>query len=210
MTISYPLALPSTAGARGASKIHITGQSVVGLGQSPFNLSTQVQVYQGQQWLADVTLPSLKAADAEPWLAFLLSLNGKQGTFLMGDPGRPTSRGAMGGSVPLVDTTNQAGQTLVTYGYDVSVTGVLKAGDWFHMVVNSNYRLHKLLKDVNSDSGGSATLDIWPALRESPPHDTALIFTNPTGQFRLSANASAWDEDPGTTYTVAFGAMEVI
>ena len=207
MSISYPLALPT--GVKGIQQIHLKGNSVTALSQSPFTLSQQVQVFPGQQWTADVTLATLTRADAEVWNAFLLSLNGYQGTFLLGDPAGVNPRG-VGTGTPLVNGGTQSGNELVTDGWSDSITNILKAGDWFHMVVNSRYRLHKVLQNTNSDGSGNATLTIWPSLRESPPDNTSLVINNAQGQFRLSAPATDWSITPEPAYTISFSAMEAL
>jgi len=151
----------------------------------------------------------MKQNDAEPWLAFLLSLNGRQGTFLVGDPLRSQPRGAGSGS-PVVNGSNQTGNTLITNGWSSNVTGILKAGDYFHMVVGGKYRLHKLLQDASSDGSGNATLIFWPSLRESPPSGTSLVVQNTVGQFRQTVSQNPWAEDVGGFYTIAFSGVEVI
>lgn len=208
MSYSYPLSLPT--GVRGLSQIHFTAQTVTAIGASPFTLSQQVQVFPGQQWLADCKLASMKRPDHAAWKAFFLKLNGFQGTFLMGDPLGTTPQGAGGGS-PLVNGGAQMAMStsLVTDGWPINTT-VLKAGDWLHMVVGGNYRLHSVLTDVLTDSSGNATIDIWPYLRETPADNTPIVINNTLGQFRLSTPTTDWTEDVGGVYTLAFGCMEAL
>ncbi len=56
MTISYPLALPSTD----IAKIKLVANNIVGISQSPFTAAQQVYKYSGQYWEADITLPPMK------------------------------------------------------------------------------------------------------------------------------------------------------
>lgn len=205
MTITYPLAMPSNK----VASIHLTGQSVTVASTSPFDLSQQIQEFVGQSWMADISLPPLVADDAEPWIAFLLSLRGRRGTFLMGDPARINPRG-VGTGTPLINGGSQTGSVLITDGWTHSITNIMKAGDYLQWVVSGNYRLHKILANQNSDSSGNATFDIWPDLRESPPDNTAITVVNTKGQFRLVNSLADWTENPGTSYTIAFGATEAI
>ena len=82
MTISYPLALPAPKFAA----VRLSARSAVGITSSPFTMSQQAQSHAGQVWGMEVNYPPLTRADAEGVLAFLLSLNGPEGSFLAGDP----------------------------------------------------------------------------------------------------------------------------
>lgn len=90
MAITYPLSLPTNIGI---ANITLSAENAVGISQSPFTYQQQVIQHQGQRWRASVTLPSMKRQDAESWLAFLLSLKGQVGTFLLGDPNGKTPQG---------------------------------------------------------------------------------------------------------------------
>lgn len=74
----------------------------------------------------------MRDIDAGKWVATLLKLNGRQGTFLFGDRIRATPLGSAGGS-PLVDGGGQTGQSLVTKGWPLSTDGNLLAGDWLQI-----------------------------------------------------------------------------
>jgi hypothetical protein len=123
MAISYPLSLPTVSGIRA---VEFRAVNAVAYSASPFTFAGQAHAYPGQMWQADVTLaPMRDRADAEEWNAFLLSLRGQFGTFLLGDPnGKHTarhsdllhsSRGLLGRtrSAPLC----RAGQTLLAGDY---------------------------------------------------------------------------------------------
>ena len=143
MAISYPLSLPSTPGIKRVTLRSLTSVAIL---RNPFTFQQQVQEFAGQIWGADVTLPIMERADAENWNSFLLKLNGPAGTFLLGDPAAKSPRGVATGS-PKVNGASQTGKSLNTKGWTVSVTGILKAGDY----VQIGQRLYKNLNDVNSD-----------------------------------------------------------
>lgn len=189
MAITYPLSLP--VGARPVS-MRFGGNAVVGVARSPFTLSTQAQVWPGQGWEAEVDLPKMTRASAEAWCCFGLALNGRQGTFLMGDPMASARRGSASGT-PLVDGASQAGRTLDTKGWTPNAAGVLLAGDYLQLGSGSSAHLHKVLTDVNADGDGKATLDIWPDLRVSPVDGAALVVSNALGLWRLSSNQVRWE-----------------
>ena len=204
MTISYPVNLPSTTAIK---RLRWTQSSVVGVSKSPFTFSRQTYVHQGEMWSADVELVPMIRADAEAWLAWLLSLNGVQGTFLMGDVHGATARGTWSGTSPVVAGASQTGKTLAVDG--VTAFATAKAGDWFQLGSGSSSRLHKLTADVTFDSGGSATLDFWPRLRSSPADNAALTIASAKGLFALAANENSWDVEE-IIYGLRFSAEEVL
>jgi len=207
MSISYPLTLPSV----GIRTVRFRPVTVVGVSRSPFTFQHQNQVHAGQAWVADVVLRAMARAEAEAWIATLLALNGKQGTFLLGDPAGKNPRGSGSGS-PVVSGAGQAGQTLSTSGWTASAQGVLLKGDWIQLGGTGSpvtpKRIHRVLNDVNADGGGLATIDIWPRLRESPLNGSAVVLTNTVGTFMLDSNEMPYEVEPGPMYSIDFGAIE--
>jgi hypothetical protein len=202
MAISYPLSLPSAAGIR---NVTIKAVSVTSETRSPFTGDEQIYVHQGQWWEFVVELPPMVRADAEEWISFLIKLNGKEGTFNMYDPDGLTARGVATGT-PLVKGGSQTGNSLITDGWTVSTTGILKAGDYIQI---GNY-MYKVLNDANSDGSGDATLDIWPNLRSSPADNTAITVANCTTLVRLTSNVSEWTADSIARYGATFSCRETL
>jgi len=189
MAISYPLSLPSVLGF---AEMQITPNSVVGVGVSPWTGEQQVQAMAGEWWTGNFRLPDdMTRADAEAWIAFLVSLNGRQGTFLAGDPLGATARGAATGT-PLVKGAAQTGKTLLTDGWTSGLTGILKAGDWIQLGSGSSTHLHKVVQDANSDGSGNATLEIWPSLRGTTADNAAITVSACKGLWRLNLGGVGW------------------
>lgn len=90
MAITYPLNTPTDIGI---AQIELSARNAVAISQSPFTFATQTHSYAGQMWQATVTIPPVRREYSEPWVAFLLSLKGPTGTFLLGDPAGATPRG---------------------------------------------------------------------------------------------------------------------
>ena len=130
MSISYPLALPTHTGM---SDITFRTTNAVAFSRSPFTFSGQVFAYSGQMWQADVTLPPMHRVDAEKWVAWLVSLRGQYGTFLLSDPVSPTIRG----TATSATITGTAQSNSVT----VSMTGTLLAGDMIQIGTGSDSTL---------------------------------------------------------------------
>jgi hypothetical protein len=197
MSIVYPLALPSVPGARGVT---LTANFIVAQTASPFTAQQQVYEHPGSWWSAQFDLPTLTRAQAEAWIAFLLSLNGRSGSFLFGDPAGTAPLGSAGGS-PIVNGAAQTGKSLNISG----LTGVLKAGDYFSIGSGLTQRLYKNLTDQGP---GVVTLDIFPRLRESPANAAPLTLTNAQGVFALAENLTSWSIDNAKLYGLSFKAME--
>lgn len=194
MAISYPLSLPTITDPR---SIELRAVNAVAYSQSPFTFAGQAHAYQGQMWQADITLPPMRRTAAEQWIAFLLSLRGQFGTFLLGDTTCSSIRGtATSGTI-----SGSAGDSSVT----VSTAGTLLAGDMFQLGTGSDATLHKVLQDQD----GSGTLEIWPALRKTRA-GSDMTLTNARGLFRLSTNEQAWSINEASIYGITFGAMEAV
>lgn len=206
MAISYPLTLPSHTGL---ANITLRAVNQTAMSMSPFTYKQQIHNHAGQRWEAEVQLPAMQRAEAEQWLAWLLSLNGRAGTFLMGDPLGATPRGALGGT-PLVNGASQTGSTISIDGCTPSVTGWLKAGDYIQLGSASTATLHKVLQDANSNGSGQVTLDIWPSIRTAPADGSTVVTSNCVGRFRLNSGEQDWSISTASIYGITFAAVEAI
>jgi hypothetical protein len=194
----------------GVSDISLTMTDSVAIVQSPFApAQVQTQTWQGgDMWSLDFTLPKMSRQSAAPWRGWMAELIGQQNVFQMGDPYCTTPLGAALGA-PTCLTTGTFNlinsNSLVTVGWTGSVDGQLKSGDYIQL----GYHLHVVTEDVNSDGAGTATIKIWPSLRESPTLGTALILSNTKGLFRLASNTRAWHGDFTKLLQISFKATEV-
>lgn len=209
MTISYPLSLPTNIGI---ANITFTAENAVAISQSPFTYSQQVIKHQGERWLASISLPPMLRSDAEPWVAFILSLRGQLGTFLLGDPNCRVPQGLANTTAgsPLVRGSGQTGSSLDIDGLPISVTGYLKAGDYIQLGGSTTSTLHKVLVDVNTNSSGQANLDLWPAIRTAPADNANVTLINTVGKFRLNNNIQQWQINDISSYGITFDCVEAI
>lgn len=152
---------------------------------SPFTGEQQVQAHQGQWWEAELNLPPMKRAAAAAWIGLFMGLNFREGTVLLGL--RPSTPLGVATGTPLMNGASQTGRTIATDGWTNSVTGIVKAGDFFSLGSAGSTRLHQVVQDANSNGSGQANLEIWPRLRSSPADNAPLTFVNPKGIWRLKA-----------------------
>jgi len=210
------MALINTPTSIGFAEIELTARNAVAISQSPFTFSTQTHVYPGQMWQANISIPPVQRDLAEPWVAFLLALNGPANTFLLGDPLGATPRGSIDGDTVLAnnagatDANTNGVSTIYVDGLTTSQTGLLVAGDYIQLGTASSATLHKVLSSVDSDGSGEATIDIWPHLRRDLVDDEAVTYINAKGLFRLSGPQQNWSINSSNVYGISFGAMEVI
>lgn len=206
MAISYPRALPTHTGIRG---ITLRAVNVTAMSESAFSLRQQIYKHSGERWEAEVSLPPMKRADAEQWIAWLLSMRGREGTFLLGDPLGGTPRGSAGGT-PLVNGASQTGDSITIDGCTASQTGWMKAGDYIQLGSGASASLHKVLQDADSNGAGQITLDIWPSIRNAPANDATVVKSNAKGLFRLSSSQTDWSINEMSVFGIVFPAVEAI
>jgi hypothetical protein len=194
LAISYPLTLPTSIGI---ANITLSANNAVAISQSPFTFQQQIIQHAGQRWTASVSIPPVRRDLAEPWLAFLLALNGPVGTFLLGDPNAKEPRG----TASTATITGTAGSSSPT----ITMTGNLFAGDYIQIGSGATARLHKILEFKN----GSGTIEIWPALRSSVTGAT-VVLSNTVGRFRLSGNQQSFSINEASIYGISFDCVEAI
>lgn len=181
----------------------IIARTVVGSVESQFTFSTQIQKHAGERWEFVLTYPPMTNVQAGEFLAFLLRMNGKLNTTLVPDPDRIAPQG-IGTGTPLINGSAQTGNSIITDGWTVSQTGILKAGDLLQI---GNY-MYMVLQDANSDSGGNATFNIWPSLRSSPADDASIIINNCATLCRLASNNMEWNTNNLSHYGITISFVE--
>lgn len=208
MAISYPLSLPTSIGI---AQIELRATNAVAVSRSPFTFSTQVHAYTGSAWQADVSLPSIRRDLAEDWVAWLLSLRGQLGTFYLGDPNAVTPRGsARDTDTVFTSAAVSSGSSIAVDSAPTSITGYLKAGDYVQVGTGTARQLFKVLADVDTNSSGEATIDVWPNVRTSIANNSLITVENAKGLFRLSSNEQTYSINEASFYGISFGAMEAL
>jgi len=205
MAITYPLALPSHTGRR---SIELRATNAVAYSRSPFTFAGQAFAYPGQMWQADVTLPPMKRADAEQWVAWLVSLRGQLGTFLMGDLLGCTPRGtALANRVNLLDYSEQfdnaawtKGNATITANSIASPDGLTTADT---LVENTATAAHNMTEAFAWVAGTIYTLSIY--VKEQSARNFRITF--PTTQFGGVASSANFDTTTGSVLSTFGGVV---
>jgi hypothetical protein len=206
MAITYPLDFPTTFGV---SQFTIDLVKAVSVTESPFSFAQQVQEHPGEAWEISFVMNLLNREQAETYNSFLLRLAGRVGTFTMTIPGSEEPRGVATGT-PLVNGASQTGRDLNIDGVTASTTGIYKAGDFIQLGTGSSTKLHKILKDVDSNGSGEATLELAPKIITAPADNASIVTSNPKGLFRLKNNKNPINITPPNQFTLSIQAREVI
>jgi len=204
MALTYPLSLPAGQAVR---RIAIQSRSTVGFSESPFTYEQQIFAHPGESWTAQVELKPMLRADAEAWVAFLLALNGRQGTFLMGDPVNVLPRGTWAGAPKVLGSHAAGVKSIAMDGFGVGAT--VKAGDWFQSGSGASSHLHKVVQDATADGSGLLTLEIWPRTRAALADNDTFVTTAPLGLWRLSQNGG-WSFELAQVYGLGFECIEAL
>lgn len=205
--MTFPLNLPSSyKSSMVVSRLVFVNSETT----SPFTLESQLYKWAGERWEFDVTIPPTNDRDvAEDFIAFAMQLQGKYGTFLLGDPANPNPRGSWGGT-PVVNGASQTGNTLEIDGATPLTVNYGRTGDWVQVGTGLSARLYKLTANCNSDSAGRVTLPVSPAVRSGTADGAAITVVNARGLFRMQEDTVSWSFDTDKMFRYSFKAVEAI
>lgn len=206
MPINYPLTYPTDLKV---SAFQIALQNVASISVSPYTLAQQVQEYDGQLWRVSFTISPFDRAEAEVYNAFIAELRGRVGTFLMSPHGFEEPRGVVTGTIS-VNGGSQTGNDLNIDGLPLSTSNVFRVGDFIQIGTGSSTKLYKILRDVDSDGSGEATLLVAPSIKVAHADNAEVIYTNPKGHFRLDDNAVFTQISPPFISQINVSASEVL
>lgn len=199
--MSFPLTFPNIPIARSYFNI-VVNQQIFG---SEISGMPTIAALDGKtdRWVGAYITPLLSQTQHDLFHAWVLSLQGRTGTFQAFDPDRKQPS-TLSGGFPGNGQVNGAGQTgtsLATSSWPASSL-ILRAGD----LVQIESQLYEMTADVNSDGLGEATLSFEPEIRTSPADLASVITSSPVMIARLSSPDFSWDTDIMKTgpVTIAF------
>jgi len=202
---SYPLTMPTSPSNFVTSEWRII--RTVAVSQSPFTYAQQVAKYTGSVWQTTVTLPPMNRADAGAWQSFLMQLNGRFGTFLLGDPDGKTIQGSATTVISVNGDHSVGAFDVVVDGCTASSTE-FKKGDYVQFGSGASSKLHMIVADITSDGSGNATLQIEPPLKTALTDDDAVTYSNTKAVMRMDANDLGWSANKVSLYGISFSCTE--
>ncbi len=196
--------LPSVIAPR---QIDFTATDSVSVTKSPFTMQSQTLQWPGADWWQiNVSYAPMKIAQANQFIAFLLSLRGQANVFQIGDPLGVKPLGNPSGTPVCSGITAAMSTTLTTRGWTPLRGNLLLPGDYIQL----GYRLHRVagVTPIQSDSSGNASIEIWPSVREATTDGQTITLTNTTGLFRLQDNNRDWTARETKVFGISFKAIE--
>jgi len=181
MSLSYPLTFPSV----GIAKFDLSFRKSVAFSESPFSYAQQVHDFGGAKWEAQVTIPPLTQSEAQVFQAFLIGLEGRKGTFTLGNPLQTSALSRT--------ATGNKGDT------DITFSGEVPAGTYFS-IANRLY--------ITTETG-TTDVEIQPPLRADASSAT-VDFTQPLGTWRLATNDVNWSTGTSQLTPFTFACVEAI
>ena len=204
MSLTYPLTLPTSVSFNEMSYLPRT---VVGFNASKFTGQQQNYVWPGQWWEFKAKLPPLTTdAIADEWIAFLLSLNGREGTFYAGPSTRYSPNDS--GTYATVRAGTVANDTTINLTYTDGAHPA-QVGDWIQVGTTTASKLHRVVK-VGTTVGTAGSVDVWPRTRSAYAAATAVNFRSPVGLFRLAEGSMDWSVNLAKHVGLELNAMEVL
>jgi hypothetical protein len=202
---SFPLSLPSSPSNFVTSEWNII--RTVSHTQSPFTYAQQVAKFTGSVWQTTVTLPPMNRADAGAWQSFFMQLNGRFGTFLLGDPDGKTIQGSATTVISVNGDHAIGAFDVVVDGCTASSTE-FKKGDYVQFGSGASSKLHMIVADITSDSSGNATLQIEPPLKTALSDDDVVTYSNTKAVMRMDTNDLGWNANKVSLYGISFSCTE--
>ncbi len=154
----------------------------------------------GQRWAFTASYPPMTRADFMPVWAYIVSKRGQYSTFTVIPPIIGNARGVATGT-PLVNGAQSVGDTtIVTDGWTVSTTGIMKAGDFIKF--SGHDKVYMVVSDANSDGSGNTTLTIEPQIITALSDNETITVNNVPFTMRLDKDAQEYKM--GTNQFVKF------
>ena len=169
------------------------------------NLRRSVRTNGAQRWVITADWVGLTRAQFAPIQAFILAQRGQWDTFTAALPVHKLPQGIATGT-PLVRGANQQGRSLATRGWTANLAGVMKAGDF--LGIAGQTKVYMVTADANSDSTGSATLVIEPALLAIPSDNVNLAVRNVPFTLALGGDTLESAVAPGGIYNFSLQLVE--
>lgn len=184
MTITFPRDVPYEE----FSSVDVTRRDLSSVQMSAFTGQERVQRFEGDWWAISLSYQNLPPDIGRQISSFIASLRGPLGTFVVRYPGYTNSAGAASTnpSSPTVDGDLQAGnRVLALKNAPLSQPDWLVAGDIIQVGPDTRPHWHEVLEDVDTAADGTASICVWPAIRNGASNNDPVTTFQPKGLCRL-------------------------
>ena len=198
----FPLAMPTSPGF---TTFSMRLRRNIGVNESPYSGHQQTQVWPLAKWQVVVTLPPMNEIDAGLWSTFFLQVQGRRGTFLLGDP---TQKNTITSNGSLVAAT-AAGAYDINARFAAGVTGSVRPGQKVQLGSGAAARLYQITTSASITSGRTLTFGIEPTLKAPLAGGSTVTLVDPVGAFRMLTNDLRWDANSAYHHGFSFACEAV-
>ena len=146
------------------------------------------QIFEGDYWRMEFRYQNIGPDDGRAMSAFIASLRGPIGTFVIPFPGYGVPRGGAATTLssPLVNGAGQAGNRVLNIkNAPPDMDGWLLPGDIMQVGPDTRPHWHEVLEPVDTDSSGLASIAVWPAVRNDTAANDPITLETPLCLMRM-------------------------
>jgi len=160
----------------------------------------QVRSIGGQRWSFSAKYNPMVRSDFNPVYAFVMSQQGRLGTFSIIPPVISSTTGTATGTMLANGAANAGSSSVAVDGF----TGTIKAGDFI------KFAGHTKVYMVTADQDGAGTLSIEPQLVSAVGDDEAVTYNDVPFTMRLDNDIQQYDLSANEYYEYEVDMIEVL
>ena len=203
---AYPLGIPEGIGF---TRAKWGLRRSVAISESPFTGKQQTYEYPYALWWATLTLPPMNELLAGRWVAFIMKLHGRRGTFLLRNPDYRL-KGAASGRHTLLNDIEIGANSIVLQTPFPNIRNTYRAGDFIQVGSGGLAKLYMVADDANTSASGSVSINIEPSVKAGASAGSVVEYENPHGVFRMDKSDLQWDTNKNRIYNISFGCTEAL
>jgi len=152
-----------------------------------------------QRWSFTAQYNPMTRAEFQPVFAFVMSQQGRLGSFGIVPPVLGSTSGSATGTATVSDDTQAGASSVPVDGF----SGVIKAGDFIKFAHGKVYM-------VTSDRDGPGNIDIEPALVQDVSENEQMIYNNVTFTMRLANDVQEYSLNANEYFQYEIDMIEVV
>jgi hypothetical protein len=136
----------------------------------------QARQIDGQRFRLRLRFPVMSRSEFAPIIAFIMKQRSQLESFQYTPPTIDDAQGSASTVISVAGAISAGVTSCSIDGMGNSLTGVLKAGDFFRFT--GQQKVYMCVADVNSDGSGAGTLTFEPPLRANVADNAIIIYDN--------------------------------